>query len=163
MYLQEYIGTWTSLEWNKFFTYWKHLTDEDKQKIKVILKWDKQAIEESFHILKDMWLLNGIWPSWFPPIIRIVLTWLFPYFRWEWHDLMYSIWGTAKDRHKSDLWALKYTLISITNDVEKAIDEGKTLKLIYKSSLSLVIRAFISLTFYLLLRLFGSIAFNNNS
>jgi hypothetical protein len=99
--------------------------------------------------------LNGIWPFWFPMNIRAFITWICPYFRYEWHDLMGAIWGSEYDRKTSDLGMVKYSFISILNDIIIAIDSRCSLRIFYKCLISLTIRSTIVIVFYILVRIFG--------
>lgn len=154
MYIKK-LESWTSLEWNKFFTQFPLLLEEEKEEVKYILKQDKRYIESSFEKLWDMGVINGIGAFWFPVSLRATITWICPYFRWEWHDLMWAIWGTEEERKKSDVGMLKYSFISISSDIIISIESGNIIKILHKCLFSNIIRTTITVIFYILVRIFG--------
>lgn len=160
MYLKKYIWNWNNHDWDSFFSQFPHLFLYDdyhliETEIKIILRGNKEEIEANFDYLEELWILNGIWPFWFPMNVRALITWICPYFRYEWHDLMWAIWGTEYDRKTSDLGMIKYSFMSILSDIIIAIDSRNTLKILYKCFFSLVIRSSIVTMFYILVRIFG--------
>lgn len=158
MYLKKYIWNWNNHDWDAFFSQFPSLvlTEEIvKEDIKIILRGEKEMIEANFDYLEELWILNGIWPFWFPMNIRAFITWICPYFRYEWHDLWYSVANNSEERKDFDLWMVKYSFMSILNDIVIAIDSRNTFKIIYKCFFSLVIRSSIVTMFYILVRIFG--------
>lgn len=159
MYLHAYIGHWTNHDWQKFFSNFPLLLEDEREHVKKILRGTKEEIESSFDTLYELGIINGLWPFWFPWPVRVFLRWAFPYFRWEWHDLMYLIGGTPEDRKKSDLWMLKYTIGSIMIDITEAIQSRRSILIVYKCTLSLYFRTMIAVIFYIKVRAFGFLSF----
>lgn len=111
MYIKQLIK-WSDDDWELFYHSLKiELLQIDKMTIRFILSnKSKLYIENHFHILSRYWIINWIWPWYFPNYARKMLTYLFKYVRYEWHDIMSSIWGTEKDRKKADLWLFYYSI-----------------------------------------------------
>lgn len=109
MYIKR-LETWTSLEWESYFKQYNIIDDNIKLKIKQILCWNKEYIEDNFEFLQEVWIINWIWPWYIGSFFRNLLTKSFKYVRYEWHDIEYWIFGTEKDRKRSDDWLLKYSL-----------------------------------------------------
>ncbi len=150
MYIKQ-LEKWNNADWYKFFNYlpfWIREYREDE--IKIILTYNsKEDIEAQFSRLKQILLLNGVWPSWFTQKMRDIITWFFPYIRWEWHDIMFAIGGTYKDFCNANWWLLKYSFYSLfkwwINDI-------------IMSPLSITI----IILFYLLVMTFGIFSFRWN-
>lgn len=110
MYIKQ-LHQWNTLNWKIFYKSLKiRLSAKDKSLIKEILTHpNKDYIENNFNILEKYWIINWIWPWYFPRHARRILTYLFKYVRYEWHDIMSSIWWTEKDRKRADLWLFYYS------------------------------------------------------
>ena len=120
MYIKN-IENWNENDWWYFFMQFTYLNKEKQKEVKQILTLpDKSAIEQHFDKLEEYWIINWIWPWYFIKIMRNIISWLFKGVRYEWHDIMYSIWGNEKDRLKADYWLLKYSIQTIKIWIAKA-------------------------------------------
>lgn len=161
MYLAKRIGYWKEKEWEDFFSqfpavmYFNEITNEKEIVKKILTSKTKQEIEANFEKLKKIGIINGIGPSWFPHPVRSIITWLFPYFRYEWHDLDGAIGGTEEDRKRGDQKMLEYSQKSIVEDMAEAIKKGNPIWILYKCIFSNITRNIIAVTFYFLVRIFG--------
>lgn len=155
MYIKK-IEKWCDKEWGKFFSYFPLLSSEERLEVKQILTLpEKSWIEANFERLEELWILNGIWPFWFPNKLREFITWLFPYFRYEHHDLAGCIWGTEADRKESDKGMLKYTTLSIQEKTIERIATWNSLLIWYNLFISVPFKYFVAFVFYILVRIFG--------
>ena len=114
MYIKQ-LEKWNDSDWNMFFfslPFWMREYREDEIRI-ILTSNSKQEIEAQFPRLKNILLINGVWPSWFTQKMRDMITWFFPYIRFEWHDIMFSIWWTYKDFCNANWGLLKYSIISL--------------------------------------------------
>lgn len=151
MYIKQ-IESWNDYQWNSFFfslPFWMRNAREDE--IKIMLSSNtKEEIEAQFPRLKTILLINGVWPWYFSQMMRDMITWLFPYIRFEWHDIMFAIGWTYKDFCNANWWLLKYSFYSLfkwwINDV-------------IMSPLSITI----IILFYILVMTFGIFSFRWNN
>lgn len=114
MYIKQ-LEKWSDRDWDIFFfslPFWMRDSREDEIKY-ILTRENKQEIEDQFPRLQKILLINGVWPSWFTQKMRDMLSWFFPYIRWEWHDIMFSIWWTYKNFIDANNWLLKYSIISL--------------------------------------------------
>ena len=159
MYIKQ-LQSWTHKDWQQFIQD-KHI--ENAEEVMQILTGDKNLIESNFNTLTKAWIINGIWPWYFPASFRYIITLLFPEVRYEFHDIMYAIWWTEIDRLEADNWLLKYSLkwlYKTIENIDKNISNNfiKILALaIY--FLSLIISVPTIIICYVIVRAFGRFSF----
>ena len=108
MYLKQ-LESWEYYDWEMFFF---ELWIKDKEEVKTILtRNEKKNIEADFSRLWE--LINGVGPSWFTQKMRNIVTWFFPYIRFEWHDINFALGGGFKEFYRANWGLLKYSFISI--------------------------------------------------
>lgn len=125
MYLEEAIWHYTKDDWDLLLI---NFNKDDSETIKSILIMEtKEEIESKFYMLENLWIINWIWPQWlkdfyivWPSLIWMTTTILF-LVKSAWHDIMFFIWGTRKEKDKADLNLLKYSMLSSIAVIEVLI------------------------------------------
>lgn len=111
MYLP--LENWGHREWNKLYDRYD-LTHLEKREVRQILT---MPTKEGVKLWKDrlikLWLVNWLWPWWFPAGVRTFFTEAFPYLDFFYHDIAYLIAINKEDRKKADIGWLKYAKIEI--------------------------------------------------
>lgn len=153
MYLSK-LKYWDIDTWNrKLKSFW--FSKEEKYEIKQILtvstKW---WVQSWFKRLQELSFINGIWPSWFTSHMRDFITWLFPYFRSEFHDIWYWIGWGEEDKKMFDKGMLKYSIISIQEKTRDRLDEWSPLIIWYDFFVCVPFKYFVCWLFYFLVRIF---------
>ncbi len=120
MYIKQ-LASWDDSSWDRYFLSYNIVDKNERSMLRHILSQDKEYIELNFSILREFWIINGIWPDWFQAWQRGIITRLFPYVRYEWHDLMYGIGWVKDDKIAADKWLWKYTKKSILNLFTKLV------------------------------------------
>jgi len=118
MYIKQ-LENYTNKDWDEL-KYNLEIYGQDFKILKQILTFGtKQEIEKHFWFLEKIWIINWIWP-WFlwKKFIKII-SFLFKWVKYEWHDIIYYIWWNTKDKLKSDYWLLKYSIISIQEKIKE--------------------------------------------
>jgi len=115
------LQSWDNGDWDRYFLSYCIVDQNERSLIKDILVRDKEYIEHNFYTLRDFGIINWIWPSWFQIWMRYLITTLFPYVRYEWHDIMYGIGWIEADKLEADTWLWKYTKKSVFNVFTKII------------------------------------------
>lgn len=155
MYLK-ILESWDGEDWSKFFLALPELSKEQRVEVMEILsKEKKEDIELYFPRLKQLWIINWIWPYWFTNSFRNYITWLFSFFRYEWHDLFSAIGWTEEDRKETDKGMLKYTTFSIQEKTAERIDEGNGFIIWYNLFICVPFKYLVAFSFYGLVRVFG--------
>lgn len=120
MYLDK-LYTWTWKDWEDFFSQFPGLTKRQRVQVKQILILNtKKWIESRFDYLEKIGILNWIWPWYMMKIFRKLVSYMFRWVKYEWHDIMYAIWWKERDRLDADYWLLKYSVISIREFIIKS-------------------------------------------
>ncbi len=115
MYIKK-LQNWTQKDWDLFFKQYPKICKDSQKEIKNILTLEKKEdIEKHFFILEAHGIINGIGPWWLGRFFRRINTFLFKWVRYEWHDIMYAIWGAEEDRKKADYGLWKYSLECVYN------------------------------------------------
>ena len=111
---------WTSLEWGELLKDVPSLNEEQKERLKFILKSEAKAeLMLHFPELKTMGVWNWICPNWAWKFFRGIISLLFKWVRYEFHDIGYLIWGTKEDRKKADLGLVYYSIKTIRDQYLK--------------------------------------------
>lgn len=113
MYIKR-IESWWEKNWSAYFDYtWMNYTKQERKEIVGILTQDKKEdVERGFPRLRELGIINWIWPSFFIRSIRNLLSWFFRWVKEEWHDIMYWIGWTEAERLDTDFWLFKYSYLS---------------------------------------------------
>ena len=115
MYIKK-LKHWDESDWQCMFDNWD-IEFTNRSEIKQILTLpSKISIENNFNRLKELWVINWIWANWMWKLCIKIITFLFPWVRYEWHDINYLLWGTDDDKIKCDYWLFKYSLLTIWNN-----------------------------------------------
>ena len=109
MYIKK-LEAWNLTNWENFFIVNK-INKAYQWVVKEVLTSEtKKELEEGFYLLKEVLIINWVWPWYLPWLARKILTKLFKNVKSEYHDIMSSIGWTEEDRKKADLWLLYYSL-----------------------------------------------------
>jgi len=163
MYIKK-LENYTNKNWYEL----KHelnLSHQDYIMLKQVLtSKTKKEIEKHFLFLEKVWIINWIWPWFFWKKIIKIISFLFKWVRFEWHDIRYFTGWNIKDKLKSDYWLLKYSFLSI-RDKYKQINKldlafySKAL-IIWAYNLSLIITIPIIVFCFIMVVLFWFTSFN---
>lgn len=109
MYIEQ-LSAYTEKDWELFFNQFPSLTREQQEEVKTILTLEtKEGVENYFPYLHEIGILNWIGPWYLMRWTRKLISAMFKWVRYEWHDIMYAVGGTERDRLDADYWLLKYS------------------------------------------------------
>ena len=126
----------------------------------------KEYIIDNMFTLEELGIVNGIGPSWFDSTVRAILTLMFQWVDFRFHDIQYFIGWSDNDRSEADFWLFKYSCLSILDNFEKI--HSLEIFFLFKEILILLlipismIKFLILILFWRLLVYFGAKAFNYN-
>lgn len=110
MYIKR-IQNWDDTTWERYFEQYWIVAIWKKEYLREILSREtKEDIELDFNFLGYVWIINWIWPWFFPNWLRKLLAKLFPFVRFEWHDIEYWIFWDEEDRQNADFGVWKYSM-----------------------------------------------------
>lgn len=165
MYITK-LENWDRSDWKAFYRVFPWLDEDDKFQVKQILTLPmKISIENSFEFLKNLWVINGIWPWYLWACFRAIISKIFKWVRYEWHDIMYAIGGDSNDRYMADKWLLKYSKETIRDNIDKVHEmDGNPLSEIFillAVYIASILQYWIVLVCYSMVRIFGKSAFRS--
>ncbi len=109
MYIKK-LKNWRNEDWELFFKQYPNLEPHQKREVKQILCMkNKDIIEEHFWVLEFYGIINWIGPGWLSRFFRKIITFLFRWVKYEWHDIGYAIWWNEQDRKNTDKGLWKYS------------------------------------------------------
>jgi len=158
MYIKN-LEKYTADDWQNFFEKHNITYPWIKTEMKKVLTLSKKHIERRFKFLENWWILNGIWPKFFPQWLVNAITYLFPYVKWEMHDLGLEFAENEKDRLKADRGLFKYTMVSIHQKTLERLKKGGFILLSY-DFIAIFFKNFIAYLFYILVRIFWRFSIN---
>lgn len=158
------LNNYTDKELNLMFYKNKIIDNNIKYKILELLKWNKIDIDNNFSELKTLNVINWIGSSklWYT-LIRL-LSYLLAWVKYEWHDIMYFVWGTFIDKINADFWLLKHTIYSAFWIFKKIfyLELSPIVKIMFYmvSIISVIFYIWLWLIIFFILIIFGNTAFN---
>lgn len=124
-----------------------------RSRIRIILIKDFDKITEAdFGFLKQVWIVNWIGNFLLPGFIRKFLAKIFPFVKFELHDLGFYLWGSFYDFLNCNYWLLKYS----TLDVVQYARDKRFLMFLYAS----IVWMPLIVVFYVIVNILGLLSFN---
>lgn len=165
MYIKR-LESWDEKKWKKYFLQFPKIkTDQEKQEIKQALTLSsKEAVESFFPLFRKYGIINGIWPGYMGAFFRGIISQVFKWVRYEWHDIEFGIFGSEYDFHHANYGLLKYSLETIARNFRTIMK--LELNIVFKTSLILlfyiysVVMYWIAGFCYIMVELFGRSAFS---
>lgn len=160
MYIKK-LESWDDEKWSKYFKNFS-IEEHDQPFIRQILTMSKEGIESNFEHLKVYWIINWIWPSYFPAFLINFITWLLPFVKFEWHDIMVWLAENELEIINADIGIKKYSQISVAETSLVRLVKMKPLLSIYDTLLASPIKWLIVYFLYVLVRAWSKYSINPN-